>query len=124
MYVSRVRVYMCVGACRYKLIFTFIFYLYIASRLLSLTEIPLQRKLSYGSQESYMEFRLVELQSSTVGAVRGFHSMTMPMQRRSRSGSDNSLEDSTSIIPKEEGRVYMHISPCLFCNIALSATTL
>ena len=52
-----------------------------------------------------MEFRLVELQTSTVGAVRGFHSLTMPMQRRSRSGSDNSLDDSTSIIPKEEGTV-------------------
>ena len=81
------------------------FLLTIASRLLSLTEIPLQRKLSYGSQEAYMEFRLVELQTSAIGAVRGFQSITVPMKRRSRSGSVNSLEDSTSLAPKEEGRV-------------------
>lgn len=80
----------------------------IASRLLSLTEIPLQRKLSYGSQESYMEFRLVELQSSVVGAIRGFHPMALPVQRRSRSDSVDSQEDNSNIIPKEEGMFLYH----------------
>jgi len=77
----------------------------LASRLLSLTEIPLQRKLSYGSQDAYMEFRLVELQANAVGVVRGFRSMSSPMKRRSvpRSGSDDSLEDNDNIVPKEEG---------------------
>lgn len=77
----------------------------LASRLLSLTEIPLQRKLSYGSQDAYMEFRLMELQTNTVGVVRGFCSMSSPMQRRSvlRSDSDDSLEDNSNIVPKEEG---------------------
>ena len=59
-----------------------------------------------------MEFRLVELQTSAVGAIRGFQSMTVSMKRRSRSGSVNSLEDSTSLAPKEEGRLLLSYS----CN--------
>ena len=81
-----------------------------ASQLLALTETPLQRRLGYGSQESYYEFRLVELQAGgMVGTVRGFHPLSVPMQRRSRSGSNDSMEDNTSLAPKEEGKLIHYL---------------
>ena len=50
-----------------------------------------------------MEFRLVELQANTIGAVRGFHSIVL-----SRNDSDDSLDESSNIVPKEEGSYTTH----------------
>jgi len=76
----------------------------------------LQRKLGYGSQDAYLEFRLVELHSTVAGAhvSRGHRrSLRKSMQR---TDSYDSLEDGSSLIPKEEGIKCGVMVHCLFTN--------
>ena len=78
----------------------------LANQLLPLVETPLQRKLGYGSQDTYLEFRLVDLQSTAAGAHVSRGKRRSLRRSIQRTDSDDSLEDGSSLVPKEEGMVY------------------
>jgi len=95
----------------------------LANQLLPLVETPLQRKLGYGSQDNYVEFRLVELQSSAAGSHVNRRNRRSLHKSFHRADSDESLDDGSSLVPKEEGMVYYVelakcgvVVHCLFTN--------